>query len=44
MDRKQLILIAILASAAILGGIVMGKVEGLTVLFSHKFPLTPGGI
>jgi len=44
MDATKLTLIAILAVTAILAGIVITDVAGLTVLFSHTFPKTPHGI
>ena len=44
MDAKRLTLIAILSLAAILAGLAISNVAGLTTLFTHTFPKTPKGI
>lgn len=44
MNPTRLTLIAILSLAAILAGLVISNVAGLTINFTHTFPKTPHGI
>jgi hypothetical protein len=44
MDATRLTLIAIIALTAVLAGVAISQVAGLTTLFSHTFPKTPHGI